>query len=363
MMRMVATVVLAGMLLCGAGCSTPPANAPANETANASANNDASGALRYMVPDRQLTADEAAALDAKLNDTEGNLKQHVDLLWHYRNQFTDPKAAAAANSHLLWIVTHHPDAHVLGTPIAQLPALPGDPTVEVFAKLWKEQTARKGHNARVQGHAGLFFKLVDAGRALRLLEHAHALDKDEPLWLEHLGDLYVSRGKAETIYDKWFAKAVQAYGSALPLITSSHHKQQLLPKLAMAQLRAGQLEAAQQSADQLSDLLIKETGDTDDLAVARHGLHVIRGAIAVKRGAPDIGANELKQAGNAIKGRSISLWRLDMALADRLQSRKRWLAVITYLDTVERVTDDRAVDEWISRLKQNRSAQFDDYIH
>lgn len=354
------TFVVLALVSIVACAATQPGGAADRRNGSVAAGDNA---LNYVVPDRQLTAADIGEVELSLSGSDSDLKPRIDLLWYYRNQFADADAGAKANSHLLWIVTHHPDAKVLGTPIADLPMLPGDPTAQVFAKLWAEQAAKHGGSARVQGHAGLFFKSTDAERAIRLLEHAHALDKREPLWLENLGDLYASRGKAETVYGKWFDKARDAYAAALPLLKSPRSKRQLLPKLAAAQLHADKLDDAQQSADQLAKLLIKELDQSPDLAVSRHALHVVRGAIAVKRGAINEAETELAKAGDALKGQNVSLWQLDMALVDQLQSCKRSLAVITYLDKVRHATEDRAVAQWLVQLKSDKPVDFKEHLH
>lgn len=319
--------------------------------------------LDYVVPDRQLSASDAAKLASTLSDDDGNVKARVDLLWHYRNQFADPAASASANSHLLWLVQYHPDAKVLGTPIAEVPTLPGDPTVGVFSNLWNKQATAHNQNARVQGNAGQFYKSIDADRSLRFLEHALALDGNEPAWLESLGDLYAARAKADSVYTKWRSKAIDAYSKSLRLLKSDGSKQQLLPKLARVQLKAGKLEACEKSADALADLLINKSKDSSDTAVSSHSLHVIRGLISLQRGDTELGERELDHAAKAIASQQVSLWQLDLSLADQLQTRKRWLPVLNYLEVAKNATRDRIVTRWIATLRRSESADLSAYVH
>jgi len=175
------------------------AMAPAQTTARATGPQP-SKLAPLVYEGRQLTAEQATALEEQLKTNPEDLATRTRLLGYYftiaKNQIGVPATIAARRRHILWLVEHHPDSNLLDGSDATIDPS-GHPLADAdgYAKVkvaWLEQTEKHKNSAAVLGRAAWFFKTPDKEIAADLLKRAHSLEPQVPAWSEGLGLVYAT---------------------------------------------------------------------------------------------------------------------------------------------------------------------------
>lgn len=308
---------------------------------------DAASNVAY--PTQTFTAQSAAEAEARIAERPDDVATRVELLWHYRGLIGDAAADRRAAEHVLWLIEHRPTAAVLATPVAPVLPYPDRATYERAAELWAKQAAAHPNDARVQGHAGLFFVVSDPARAIPLLENAHRLDADNPRWSDALAALYAERAASAEGEAKatWARRAIAMYRASLEHATGPLHRyytHQGIVRAAWSALPgerrdavAGLVAAAQSAAGE------------DDQPIMLHNAAVWRGLLALAEQSTDDAARILLDAGAKLRSvgsanaRRVRLDELDLALASRLLGTNRHDEVRAYLADVVAATNDQGL--------------------
>ncbi|MEM7353461.1 MAG: RNA polymerase subunit sigma-24 [Acidobacteriota bacterium] len=145
--------------------------------------------LRAELAGRQMSAADAAELEAQLRQEPNHLASHIRLANYYMGQPT-AEARSARTTHVLWIIRHHPASRAAGNPAFQLlPGIDGK-AYDQARDAWLEQTETHGNDAQVLGNAAKFFLISDRERAKQLLLRAKSLEPASSEWPRQLGHLY-----------------------------------------------------------------------------------------------------------------------------------------------------------------------------
>ena len=365
--RVTISVSLLATLALLAGCSNEepalPAPPPKPKTKIGTPTQPAFDPLAYAVPDRQLDDSNAAKLEAALLSDSDDAKAHIDLLWYYRGKFGDDDARVQANRHLQWLITHHPRAAVHGTPAAEVTPLPSREAYDSFEAQWLKQAQANPDDALIQGHAGVFMARANPPQAAKLLEKAIELDGENPLWSEHLAEVYREQATvaANGARARWAARALALYDVALANTKSELKQRYLLERMATIALMASDRDAASKHAIALLKLA-KEEKPGADRAATIHNAHVVLGRLGLLGDDVKGAADHLAKAGEALNAQNILLSQLDLSLASAMLAQDDKQPAISYLQHVAKATQAPVVTKWITTVEAGDMPDFGPYL-
>ena len=129
---------------------------------------------------QRLPPTEIARMEAALLRNPHDLSTRARLMTHYfQHAVAQPRVA-----HVLWIIEHHPDSKLAGSPIASVTRsdlLNTRSDYEAARLLWLKQIEVHARNAAVLGNAGRFFSEEEPQRAEQLLIRASELDGENKM--------------------------------------------------------------------------------------------------------------------------------------------------------------------------------------
>ncbi|PYR49906.1 MAG: hypothetical protein DMF89_10920 [Acidobacteria bacterium] len=159
---------------------------------------DTATAARLAREGQRLTAEQAKALEVRLETTPDDLPARARLLGYYfatAIKVGGPEATRAARRrHILWMIAHHPENDLTALPECTIDraghALADADGYGQARTLWLDQVRQRNDNVRVLLHAAAFFRLPDKALALTLLKQAVRLAPSDSDIASRLGYTY-----------------------------------------------------------------------------------------------------------------------------------------------------------------------------
>ncbi|MFI5166642.1 MAG: tetratricopeptide repeat protein [Thermoanaerobaculales bacterium] len=281
---------------------------------------------------RQLSEQQAQALEAALKLAPDDLSIRTKLMGYYWGQFRSTSARRARQQHVFWVIQNHPEAAIAGVPEGTLdPHLDGE-AYEQAAALWKQQVAGHPADPAILGNAAAFFLLYDATLAENLLKKGEALEPANPRWPQRLGQLYSlhSHAAGEPDASKRVADALAAYERAYARTAGDLSKSYLLPSLAAAAFDAGSMDKAKSYADFALDAAKRWPSDWNAGNDLHHG-NLILGRLALRAGDTETAKAYLVSAAKTHGSPQLNSFGPNMALAKELLERGEKATVLEYL--------------------------------
>src|SRR5262249_32762508 len=118
-----------------------------------------------------------------------NLLLRARLIGRYGIALGRDTVREARRRHILWLIRHHPEAEIAGSPFSGLTTFFDGPAVREAEQLWREQVAAHPESPRVLGNAAQFLANRDPRAAAALLHQAETLDPENPRWPDQLAQL------------------------------------------------------------------------------------------------------------------------------------------------------------------------------
>ena len=148
---------------------------------------------------RDMSEEQVLWLESQRDTADWDVAARTMLLGKY---FLSKKKAvrAARATHIYWIIEHHPDFTVAGSPDAALYKSEESIAYKPAKELWLRQCEAHKSNAAVLGNAARFFLLNEAEIAEKLFLEAQKIEPDNPQWhelLAHLHTLSARHGSEE----------------------------------------------------------------------------------------------------------------------------------------------------------------------
>jgi hypothetical protein len=304
---------------------------------------------------RRLNADEAKELEAAVAKQPDDLSARTKLLGYYfSRQYTSPKAKAARQQHILWIIEHRPAAEIAGLPECNF-----DPVIdgELYSqgkKLWLEQTRNQAANTAVLGNAANFFLLHDRELAENLLKQAQKAEPKNPKWSDRLGHLYaLQNNQADAV------KALTELERAQAADAGESERFYRLDDLAMQAFAAGDLKKASQYANELLKTAPKFQQDWN-YGNAIHKGNIVLGQIALREGRMDEAKEFLLKAGKTPGSPQLDSFGPNMSLAKELVEKGEKEVVLQYFELCRKFWSMGAqqLDAWAKDVKAGNVPEF-----
>ncbi len=305
---------------------------------------------------KDIAQEQVAWLESQRDAPEHALAARLILMGKYFGSRTATIRASRA-THIYWIIEHHPDRKIAGSPEALLLKFEQAATYEPAGALWTRQCAAHKSNAAVLGNAARFFVLNEPDLAEKLFLSAQTLEPDNPEWhvlLAHLHKLSTVRGSAElrsikakqALVELEMAEQIRSShsaGATPPFgVLSPEESRQLellsrihsLPDRARAAFDAGEFKFARQFAEECLDVAsstqIGEYFRGDGNAI--HYSHLVLGRVAVRDGELEMAKAHLLESGKTKGSPNLMSFGPNMSLAKELLELGERDVVLEYLD-------------------------------
>ncbi len=306
---------------------------------------------------REMTAEDAAAFEARAEQTPHELTLRIVLLaYYFPGQQESTAAQAARQRHLLWVIRNFPALSTAGTPLVSVLKKSDPQFYQEAESLWLQQVEHHSDQAKVLGNAAKFFLLSDSARSESLLLQAQALEPQNAEWSRQLGHLYSLQSKRPSDEAPQFAKlALHAFQEAdnLPQqapfpeldedspeareaarIIRLMEKMSGLSNLAMAAIAAGQVEEAERYATEL--LAFAESDESSEFfhqnGNAMFYGHLALGMCAMHRGDIEPAKQHLLASGQTHGSPNLASFGPNMTLAKQLLERGERDVVLRFFD-------------------------------
>jgi tetratricopeptide (TPR) repeat protein len=288
----------------------------------------------------QISAKDAEALEEGLNTKPDNLAAREQLITYYFQEVIasrTPELEEKREKHILWLIEHHPESELAGSPEAEIIPVGSSQSMEGYQRgkqLWLQQVENHPDNQRILRNAAQFLLLSDPMISRELLEKAWALDPSDAQTSSVLAQSYDLERNRVGSPDEKLNLAKKALSIREQALEKTEGEQRFygLEDLAKSAFEAGEPEKAQQYASELLQLAPKFPNDWN-YGNALHEGNIVLGRIALQR--DDIaGAKEhLLAAGQTPGSPSLDSFGPNMTLAKELLEKGERDAVLTYLQS------------------------------
>jgi beta-lactamase regulating signal transducer with metallopeptidase domain/tetratricopeptide (TPR) repeat protein len=330
---------------------------------------------------RNLTPEKVAELEALVEQDPHDLRSQSLLLTYYMNrQSTDETARSKREQTVLWLIENHPDAEVLGQPQGQLRRQPQQN--DEVAELWKQQLDKHPDNLQVIWNAGNYFLIGYIDQAIDCYELGKSLDPENATkWNQRLGQVYEfkmrrssesekqvwadeSLRSLENAYAESRAKSFTFQAPGYPHSTyefPNFEKATILPRMAKAALKAGDLDKA---ADYANQMLSSTESNPNDGDFIYNGNFVL-GMIAVQNGNLDAAVEYLLAAGDTSGSPVLNSFGPNMSLAKELLDRGERDVVLAFLKKCMKFwsSEFSPCSRWIQEMEEGRTPDFSGHLN
>jgi tetratricopeptide (TPR) repeat protein len=302
----------------------------------------ASGPAQPTVPriPGQITAQDAAALEAGLATNPDNLAARETLIkYYFRETFASRSSVLEEKreKHVFWLIEHAPESQLAGSPEAGITPRSFSSSTDGYQRgkqLWLQQVENHPDNQRILRNAAQFLLLSDGKIAQELLEKAWALDPSDAQTSSALAQSYELERAHLSSPEEKAALAKKALSIRERSLEKTDGEQRFyeLGGLTISAFEAGETEKAQQYA---SELLLSAPKFKNDwnYGNALHKGNIILGRIALQRGDIAGAKEDLLAAGQTPGSPQLDSFGPNMTLAKELLEKGERDAVLTYLQS------------------------------
>ena len=303
-----------------------------------------------------LTAEQAAALEARLAANPQDLSARAQLLGYYRGQMRS--APQEHSRHLLWFIENVPESEIFESAAARIVPFFAPEGFAAAKQAWLRLIDMEPQNVVLLRHASRFFALSDRSLAIQFLGRGEAREPSNPYWAERLG-----RSRWREAHNPYEGTDAATAALALADFERAHGRSDvktgadLMPDLAVTAFGAGALEKARRTAEAM---LAATTGDRNRGDYHHYG-NLVLGRIALAEGNVQEAGARLLAAGRTKGAPLRRVGGPDMALAKALLEQGETETVLRYLelclDIWERGQED--LRDWIVLIEAGRIPDFD----
>jgi tetratricopeptide (TPR) repeat protein len=288
----------------------------------------------------QISAKEAEALEKGLDTNPNDLTARTQLITYYFQEMIasrTPELEEKRVKHVLWLIEHHPESELAGSPEAGIMPMGSSESMEGYQRgkqLWLEQVENHPDSQRILRNAAEFLLLSDRKISRELLEKAWALDPSDAQTSSALAQSYDLELARVSSSDEIVALAKKALSIRERALEKTEGEQRFygLGDMAKSAFEAGEPEKAQQYASELLQLAPKFSNDWN-YGNALHEGNIVLGRIALQRGDIEGAKEHLLAAGQTPGSPQLDSFGPNMTLAKDLLEKGERDTVLAYLQS------------------------------
>ena len=315
-------------------------------------------AFRHAMQGEGLSAEEAQALEDRLQDDPGDEVARATLIGYYRHQsWGDDAKARSHGRHVAWLVRNAPRSSLLTMMYGSIDPERHPEGYARVKEIWMEHLEAAPRDTGLLGNAAAFLdRGPDLELAVSLLERAQEIDPGNVRWASSLGEFRMriaQRGQgppdqavaSEALSNFERAEELE-YGSfGMPRLTSAMHA-------AFAAGRFGKARAY--AAEALAG------GGAFWSLEPEYRANLVLGGIALAEDDPQAAGKYLVAAGRVAAWPSLTpLFAIpDMQLASELLERGEREVVLEYLKLCALHWEDDRLDQWADDVRAGSIPDF-----
>jgi Flp pilus assembly protein TadD len=311
-------------------------------------------AVATALSGRQLSANQAAELEAAVAKDPNDLSARTKLLGYYFAASNTDDSKAAVRKHVLWIIKNRPEAKIAGLPECGVDFIQDPDGYQEAKQLWLDQTTAQPKSVVILDHAAKFFLIRDQTIAIKLLKQLQQLEPNNPKWSDKLGEFYTfERGKAGA------TKALEQFEKAQAADSADDTRFYRLDELTKAAFDAGEDAKAAQFADELLQAAAPREGDWNYGNAIHHANNTL-GRIALKKGNTKTAAEYLLKADQTPGSPQLDSFGPNMSLAKELLEAGQRDSVLQYFELCRKFWDSHGevLDKWANQVKAGEVPNF-----
>jgi len=315
-----------------------------------------------------ITAQDVKVLEDGLAKNPDNLAARSKLIEYYFQaglESHSPDIEEKRQSQIFWVIEHHPEAKISGSPEAAIMPIGGRGGVEAYhhgKELWMQQVEKHPSDVQVILHAAEFLQFFDKEQESDLLQKAleiaptdvEVLSKEAEFYeLERIG--VKSPEKTKELSEKALAFRERALQSA-----GADERSTEIEAIAVDALEAGDLARAEQSANELLKAA-QEDKNGWNYGNAIHKGNIVLGRVALRRGDIEGAKQHLLAAGDISGSPQLDSFDPNMTLAKELLEKGERETVLAFLQSCAKFSEtDRAkLQNWIATIKGGGTPDFE----
>jgi len=319
------------------------------------------------IPRLGITAEEAKTLEDALKSNPDILTLRENLIDYYFEaniHSNDPALEERREEHILWLIEHHPESSLAGSPEAEIMPRLSSRTTDGYQRakqLWLDQTARNPDNPAILRNAGFFMLLSDRDQARELLEKVlllTPLDRIVSLRLAQSYQLERMERKSPADNDALAQKALAIRERGLQGAKPEERFEEL-GDLAAAAFEAGDIPKAEQYAKELIQTAPQHAGNWN-YGNAVHKANIVLGRVALRRDDVTAAKQYLLAAGETPGSPQLDSFGPNMTLAKELLEKNEREVVLTYLASCSKFWEMGGKDlkKWTATIKSGGMPDF-----
>jgi hypothetical protein len=312
--------------------------------------------LQTVLAGRDLSELEAGRLERGLARDPDDGRARLELLGYHRLAGRSPDRRRRAE-HVLWLIEHHPEWSVTGTPFAHLDRHLDREAYERAERAWLAHV-RTTEDPAVVGNAAAFFATANWRLSLQLLEEGSRRWPADRAWSMALARQWMLRAATRSEPDRAAAVALEHLRAAEPGARRGRDRVRWLMEVAMTALTAGDPRAARGHAQEL--LQAGSDADSEDRWAAVHRPNVVLGRVALAEGAAEEAEAHLLAACRVAPTSALVSFGPNTSLARDLLLAGRPDAVLVYLDRFREIWTSGAerLAAWEAEVRQGGIPDF-----
>lgn len=315
----------------------------------------------------RLTAEDAHKAEDVLATDPDNFGARRKLLLYYFNaklkDFT-PDLEEKWESNALWMIEHHPEAPIAGSPYAEINPMATPETDAAYARgkeIWLAQTAKHPGDQAILRHAAQYLMVHDGKAARDMLENGLASDPGNCETAQLLASAY----ELEELHARTPAEKEELAQKALSLrkreasTGDDEEKFDQLGKMAKLAFGAGDTTKAEQYAAQLlADA--PRFKNSWNYGNALHVGNIVLGRIALERGDIESAGKHLLAAADTPGSPQLDSFGPNMQLAKELLAKGERETVVAYLEACGKFwkLGGATLKNWIATVKGGGTPDF-----
>jgi tetratricopeptide (TPR) repeat protein len=346
-MRKLSVVLAILLLVCGLRAGERPAEARQAQAGE-------------PLPGRPVSAKVAQGLEDGLTKNADDLNAREQLIIYYFHEMLTsrtPEIEAKWEQDVLWLIEHHPEAELAGSPEAEIMPMGPIGSTEAYQRgkqLWLEQVEKHPDSQRILRNAGQYLSLFDAKVALGLLEKAAALDPGDKETSSRLAQAFEQQRTFASSSEEKAALGQKAFSIRERGLERAEGEERFyeLADAATSAFEAGDTAKAQQYASELLQSAPKFK-DNWNYGNAVHKGNIILGRLALRQGDIVSAKERLLAAGETPGSPQLNSFGPNMMLAKELLEKGEREVVLTYLQSCAKFwkMGDEQLQSWTATVK------------
>jgi hypothetical protein len=293
-----------------------------------------------VIPPPAITAEEAKSLELGLKTNPDNLSSREKLIQYYfmeNIRLRDSALEEKREEHVFWLIEHHPESHLAGSPEAEI--MPGlsSRTTQAYQhgkQLWADQVAKNSKSPAVLLNAADFMFLWDRDNSRELLEKVLLINPQDKMASSRLAQSYELEREAGRSSQENEALSQTALSIRERGLQNADSEERFdgLDALASTAFEAGDIPKAEQYARELLQMAPQHK-QSWNYGNAIHKGNIVLGRIALRHGDIPSAKQYLLAAGATPGSPQLDSFGPNMTLAKELLEKNEGEVVLAYLES------------------------------